>query len=172
MAQDVPGSGEFAHAGVTARRGPVAPHHRYGIVVARFNAGITERLYAGAVQALLDAGVSANHIHSVQVPGAVEIPIAVRALIEKEGCEAVVALGCVIRGETAHFDYVCRTANDGCLRVSLDHHVPVGFGVLTVENVEQAEARSAVPGSSGHNVGADAANAVLEVVGLVSHLGD
>ena len=165
------GDATFAHAGVRAERADAAHAHRgvrFGIAVARFNAGITDSLFAGAVAELLAAGVDASHIRAIQVPGAVELPLAAKDLIQA-GCAAVIALGCVIRGETAHFEYVCRAATDGCMRLMLDTGVPVGFGVITAETTEQAQTRSVRPGAaaaSGHNVGAHAALAALEILGV------
>ena len=107
----------------------------------------------------------------VTVPGALEIPPAI-SLAEEAGrfptaprYDGYVALGCVIRGETAHFDYVCSFATDGLLRVQLDHGLPIGFGLITCDTVAQAQARAEL-GDGGHNVGADAARAALEVAGL------
>jgi 6,7-dimethyl-8-ribityllumazine synthase len=161
--EHAPGDGSFNHRSVTARRGSTndVAGWRVGIVTARFNAGITDALYAAAVDVLLEAGIPAGAIVPVTVPGAVEVPLAIQHLIEHRNVRAVVALGCVIRGESAHFDYVCDTVTQGCLRVSLDTGVPVGFGVITAENVEQAEARKVA-------VGEDAAKAALELAGLVA----
>lgn len=173
--QHVPGEASFEHAGVAAARADIsAGGARVGVVVARFNQRITSALYAGAVQVLLDAGVDATHIMAVQVPGAVELPLAARELATAARCDAVVALGCVIRGDTAHFDYVCQAATDGCLRVQLDTGVPIGFGVITCDTAEQALARASDPGAQdaqSHNVGADAARAALEMVGLLRQIG-
>ena len=165
--QHAPAGHGFEHQSVRAEAGPSsAAGGRWAIVVARFNGAITGALYEGAVETLLGAGARAEHIRAVSVPGAVEIPLAARELAETSHYAGIVTLGCVIRGETAHFDYVCKAATEGVLRVQLDHGVPVGFGVLTVETVEQAQARaSRAPG--GHNVGADAAAAALELAGLV-----
>jgi 6,7-dimethyl-8-ribityllumazine synthase len=100
----------------------------------------------------------------VTVPGAVELPLAARELAETSHYAGVVALGCVIRGETAHFDYVCQFATDGILRVQLDQELPVGFGLITCDTLEQAQSRAQLGG--GHNVGRDAARAALELAGL------
>lgn len=161
------GASAFSHAGVTAEPGPSgAAGSRWAVVVSRFNGRITDALFAGAIDALLDAGARAAHIRAVSVPGAVEIPLAACELAETRHYAGIVALGCVIRGETAHFDYVCSATTDGILRVQLDHRLPVGFGVVTCDTVAQAEARAqATPG--GHNVGRDAARAALELAGLV-----
>lgn len=167
--EHAPGLASFAHRGISAGAGPNhVEHARFGVVVARFNSAITSALYAGAVDVLLDAGVAPNHVAAVQVPGAVEIPLAVRELAHTRHYSGIIALGCVIRGDTSHFEYVCNFVTDGCLRVSLDHTIPVGFGVVTCDTAEQARVRSAPSGSAtGHNVGADAARAMLEMAGLV-----
>lgn len=156
----------FSHAGVAAVASPLgAAGSRWAIVASRFNGKVVADLYAGAVETLLGAGARPEHIHAVTVPGAVELPLAARELVMASHYAGIVALGCVIRGETSHFEYVCSAASDGLLRVQLDHGVPIGFGVLTVESLAQAEARSnRAPG--GHNVGSDAAAATVELAGL------
>ena len=163
----ITGPDAFTHAGVSAEPGPsAATGARWAIITSRFNGRITDALFRGAVDALIEAGARPEHIRAVTVPGAVEIPLAARELAETSHYAGIVALGCVIRGETAHFDYVCSAVTDGVLRVQLDHGVPVGFGLVTCDTLAQAEARSQrVPG--GHNVGADAARAALELAGLV-----
>lgn len=160
-------AGAFSHRGVEAEAGPTgAAGSRWAIVVSRFNGRITDALFQGAVDTLVDAGARPAHIRAVSVPGAVEIPLAANALAEaSHGVAGIIALGCVIRGETAHFDYVCRSATDGIMRVQIDHDIPIGFGLVTCDTVEQALARAQRGG--GHNVGADAAQAALELAGLV-----
>lgn len=160
-------AGAFDRAGVIADTGPTgAAGSRWGIVVARFNGAITNALYDGAVDELLAAGARPEHIRAVTVPGAVEIPHAANALAEATHHVAgIIALGCVIQGETPHFDVVCRAATDGIMRVSIDHDIPIGFGLLTVTSLEQAQARAqSDPG--GRNAGRDAARAALEMAGL------
>lgn len=159
--------GAFAHEGVDAETAPsAAAGSRWGIVVARFNGAITDALYQGAVEELLAAGARPEHVRAVTVPGAVEIPHAANALAEATHHVAgIIALGCVIQGETAHFDFVCRAATDGIMRVMIDHDIPIGFGLLTVNTLEQAQARAQL-GDGGHNVGRDAARAALEMAGL------
>ncbi len=159
--------GAFDHAGVAVEQfAPSAASARWGIVVARFNGLITDALYQGAVDELLESGARPEHIRAVSVPGAVEIPLAAKTLAEaSHGVAGVIALGCVIRGETAHFDYVCRAATDGIVRVQLEHDLPIGFGLLTVDTLEQAKARAQL-GQGGHNVGRDAARAAIELAGL------
>lgn len=173
--EHAPGGGDasFERSGVRAMRGEQsAAGSRFAIVVARFNQRITDALYAAAVDVLLAAGANAEHLVAVQVPGAVEIPLAARELALTRHYGAIVALGCVIRGETSHYDYVCSAVTDGCLRVQLDTGVPVAFGVITADTVEQAVARSASARGSGgeHNVGADAAHAALEMASLAREI--
>lgn len=134
-----------------------------GIVTSRFNSEVTEKLLEGAIDVLEDAKVE---IYSVKVPGAVEIPLACKILLEK-GCDGVVALGAVIRGETSHYDYVCNSVERGVTQLMLETGKPIGFGVLTTENEEQAFDR--VGGKHGHK-GEEAAQVVLEMVGLVNDL--
>lgn len=138
---------------------------RVGVVVARFNAAITQPLFAGAVDELISAGFTPHQIVAIHVAGAIEIPLAAQRLLAG-GCVAVVALGCVIQGETAHFEFVCNAVTDGCMRVSLDVSKPVGFGVITCDTVSQAAERSSVDG--GRNAGRDAALAVLDAVSASS----
>ncbi|MBC7460886.1 MAG: 6,7-dimethyl-8-ribityllumazine synthase [Thermoleophilia bacterium] len=156
----------FEHAGLVAEQASVsAAGARWAVVTARFNGAITTALFQGAVQALVDAGAKPDHIRAVTVPGAVELPVVARELAKTGHYAGIVALGCVIRGETAHFDYVCGAATDGILRVQLDHGLPIGFGLVTCDTVAQAQARAELS-VGGHNVGADAARAALEVAGL------
>lgn len=158
--------GAFSHAGVTAVTSDLdASGSRWAIVTARFNGRITDALFQGAVEALLDAGATPQDIVAVTVPGAVELPLAAAEHARTGSYAGIVVLGCVIRGETAHFDYVCGAATDGVLRVQLDHRTPVGFGLITCDTLEQALAR-AEAGTDGHNVGRDAARAAIELAGL------
>lgn len=142
-------------------------HGRFAIVVARFNSLIAERLLDGALGALRQHGVAEDSLHIVRVPGAFEVPLAARQLAAGGGIDGIVALGCVIRGATPHFDYVAGTCCDGLARVQMDYGVPVGFGVLTVEHLEQALERA---GSKAGNKGADAALAMLEMANLMRKL--
>jgi 6,7-dimethyl-8-ribityllumazine synthase len=114
---------------------------RVGIVQARFNDELTSRMASNCIDELVKLGVSAKHIQHVTVPGALEVPVALQAMADSERFDALVALGCIIRGETYHFELVANESGAGVTRVSLDHHVPVANAILTVENLEQAEAR-------------------------------
>lgn len=137
-----------------------------GIVTAKFNSEITLELERGALTALKNAGLLESQIWSVRVPGAVEIPLAAKALFAK-GCDAVITLGAVIRGETAHFDYVCQSVERGVTHLMLELGKPIGFGVLTTENEDQAFARTI-----GHhgNKGAEAAETVLQMLDLLGEI--
>jgi 6,7-dimethyl-8-ribityllumazine synthase len=132
-------------------------------VTSRFNGEITEMLLDGALRILSDAPVE---IFSVKVPGAIEIPLATQALLNA-GCEGVVALGAVIRGETSHYDLVCNSVERGLTQLMLSTSKPIAFGILTTENEEQAYDR--VGGNQGHK-GEEAALVVLEMVGLIKDL--
>jgi len=128
------------------------------VVVARFNGDVTTRLLESALEALQEAGVPEERITVMPVPGAFELPIGAMALAKTRRYSCVVALGCVVRGETAHFDYVAGEAASGIQLAGLETGVPVAFGVLTVDTAEQAEARV--------DRGADAARAALEMADL------
>jgi 6,7-dimethyl-8-ribityllumazine synthase len=134
---------------------------RIGLVVARFNAYITERLLAGALAALREAGVRDEDVTVVRVPGAFEIPLCARELAASGGIDAVVCLGAVIRGETPHFDFVAQAAADGVLQTMLALAVPLSFGILTTNTIEQAVERS---GEGQGNKGAEAIETAIEMV--------
>lgn len=140
---------------------------RFGIVVARFNNLIAERLLQGALGEMRRHGVGDGDLHVVWVPGAFEIPLAVRQLAAAGAVDGIVALGCVIRGATPHFDYVAGTCSDALGRLQTEYGIPIGFGVLTVDHLEQALERA---GSKSGNKGADAALAVLEMASLARKL--
>lgn len=140
---------------------------RIVIVSARFNRFIVDQLEAGALDMLLRHGVPLTQIAVVRVPGAFELPVAAKRLADSKNYEAIIALGCVIRGGTAHYEYVAGTCADGLARVATDTGVPVAFGVLTVENITQAIERA---GTKAGNKGADAAQTALEMIGLLRQL--
>lgn len=137
---------------------------RVAVVVSRFNQDVTSRLRDGAIEALLRSGVKEADIVEVWVPGAWEIPLACQSLNEADGYDAIVALGCVIRGETSHHLYVAGEAARGIADESMASGVPIGFGLLTTDTHEQAMERA---GGSHGNKGADAALAALEMVGVL-----
>lgn len=133
------------------------------IVASRFNQTVTDRLVAGARACLIAHGVREADVDVVSVPGAWELPWAARLAADTKRYDAIVAIGCVIRGETAHFEYVAGPAAEGLARVALDANIPVSFGVLTTETEDQAYARA---GGALGNKGWEAAEAALELVDL------
>ena len=136
---------------------------RVALVQARFNAAITDRLAAACREELERLGVAADAILTVAVPGALEIAVALQALAEAEDHDALVAIGCVIRGETYHFELVANESAAGVTRVGLDHGIPVANAILTVENEAQALARAA---PDGRDKGGEAVRACLALVAL------
>ena len=140
---------------------------RFAIVAARFNQDVTDALVSAALDTFSRHGVPAERVTVVRVPGAFELPLAAKRLIQGGGYAALVALGAVIRGDTPHFDYVAGECARGIAQVSLDCAVPVIFGVLTTDDREQAVARA---GGSAGNKGREAAMAALEMVTLLREL--
>ncbi|MBQ1901193.1 MAG: 6,7-dimethyl-8-ribityllumazine synthase [Lachnospiraceae bacterium] len=140
---------------------------KIGIVASRFNEIIVNKLLGGAVDGLVRHGVDENNITAAWVPGAFEIPVAAKKMAESKKYDAVIALGTVIRGQTSHYDYVCNEVSKGVAQVSLETGVPVLFGVVTTENIEQAIARA---GSKAGNKGYDCALAAIEMVNLLSQM--
>lgn len=138
-----------------------------GIVVSRFNGELTSALLDGALAALEQAGVQRDRIELVPVPGAFELPIAAMALAKTRRFACVIALGCVIRGETPHFDYICGEAASGIQLAGLETGVPVSFGVLTCDTREQAQARA---GGAHGDKGSEAALAALEMADAFARL--
>jgi len=142
---------------------------RFAIVASRFNHFIVDRLVEGAVDALVRHGADAKDVTVVRVPGAFELPLAVRRLAASKKVDAVIALGAVIRGATPHFDYVAGEAAKGIGTVAAASDVPVAFGVLTTESIEQAVERA---GTKQGNKGWDAAVSAIEMVSLLRALAD
>ena len=146
-----------------------APEARVAIVVARFNSFINENLVDGALDVLKRQGlVPDEQITLVRVPGAVEIPLAVKKLANSGNVDAIIALGCVIRGDTYHFELVANENSKGMAQVMLEYEIPVAFGVLTTDNVEQAIQRA---GTKAGNKGAEAALSALEMINVLKNLG-
>ena len=146
-----------------------ASEARVAIVVARFNSFINENLVDGALDVLKRQGlVPDEQITLVRVPGAVEIPLAVKKLAKSGKVDAIVALGCVIRGDTYHFELVANENSKGMAQVMLEYEIPVAFGVLTTDNVEQAIQRA---GTKAGNKGAEAALSALEMINVLKNLG-
>lgn len=139
---------------------------KVGIAVARFNAAITERLLAGALDRLKRLGVAEADVDVVWVPGAFELPQALRALDGTEAYDGLLALGCVIRGETPHFEHVAGAASRGIAQQALSGRTPLVFGVLTCDTAEQAQARAGLKS----NKGAEAAESLIELVRVLEHV--
>ena len=147
---------------------PSGAGFRFAVIVSRFNAAITESLRDAAVAALAEAGVKTADVEEFTVPGAFELPQAARCAAETGRFDAILCLGCVIRGETPHFEYVSSSAAQGVMAASGDTGVPMAFGVLTTDNEEQARARA---GADESNKGREAAAAALEMAALFRALG-
>ena len=136
---------------------------KVGIVASRFNEIITNKLLGGAVDGLVRHGMDEENITAVWVPGAFEIPAIAKKLAESGKYDAVICVGAVIRGQTSHYDYVCNEVSKGIAQVSLQTGIPVMFGIVTTENIEQATARA---GSKAGNKGYDCALGAIEMVNL------
>jgi len=139
----------------------------FGIVVSRFNSFICERLLEGAIDALIRHGASEADITVARIPGAFEIPLAAKTMAASQKFDAVICLGAVIRGSTPHFDYVASEVSKGVASVSLDSGVPVAFGVLTTDTIEQAVERA---GTKAGNKGFEAAVTAIETVNVIKAL--
>ena len=140
---------------------------RIGIVVSRFNSSITEGLLRGALRALIASDINENDITTVEVPGAFEIPFALGQMAQSNKYDALVALGCVIKGESAHFEYISDSVMRGIASVSEKNNIPVSCGVLTTYTEEQAESRS---GDNEENKGSEAALTAIEMANLAKQL--
>ena len=140
---------------------------KYALLVSRWNSFVVEHLKDGAIDTLRRQGVSDDDIEIIYAPGAFEFPLAAKKLAEKNKYDAIIALGAVIRGGTPHFDYVAGECTKGLAQVSLDAGIPVTFGVLTVDSIEQAVERS---GTKAGNKGAEAAHTALEMVSLIKNI--
>lgn len=140
---------------------------KIGIVAARFNEFIVSKLIAGATDALTRHEVKEEDIDLAWVPGAFEIPLIAKKLADSGKYDAVICLGAVIRGATSHYDYVCNEVSKGVAQISLNSGIPVLFGVVTTENIEQAIERA---GTKAGNKGYDSAMAAIEMVNLIKHI--
>jgi 6,7-dimethyl-8-ribityllumazine synthase len=147
--------------------GEIDSKDRFGIVVARWNEGITKKLLDGAVAKLQERGVPDDMIDVAWVPGAMEIPLAAKRLAGLRRYQAVICLGAVIRGETTHDQHINRAVSSAITRLSIDANIPVLFGVLTCETMEQAIHRA---GGNVGNKGAEAAEAAVQMVGLLKNI--
>jgi len=149
--------------------GLAAPDAKIAIVISRFNSFINEQLLAGAVDTLKRTGqVKDENITVVRMPGAVELPLVTKRVAASKKYDAIIALGTVIRGGTPHFEFVANECNKGLAQVSLDYDVPVAFGVLTTDSIEQAIERA---GTKMGNKGSEAALSSLEMVNVMAELG-
>lgn len=140
---------------------------KIAIITSRFNSEITQKLKSGAVDRLIELGITREQLTMLDVPGAVEIPLIAQQCAKKNSYHAIICLGAVIRGETTHYDYVCDQVSQGCQQVMLQYNIPVIFGVLTTENDEQAIDR--IGGAHGHK-GRDAADVAIEMIALMGSL--
>jgi len=140
---------------------------KYALLVSRWNSFVVEHLKEGAIDTLRRHGIDDKNIEIVYAPGAFEFPLAAQKLAETKKYDAIIALGAVIRGGTPHFDYVAGECTKGLAQVSLDAGLPISFGVLTVDSIEQAIERS---GTKAGNKGAEAASTALEMVSLIKNI--
>ncbi len=148
---------------------PDARNMRIGIVVSEWNSEVTDNLLRGCMEALNDCGATLDYIHVVHVPGSFELPTGAQLLLENKSLEAIICLGCVIQGETKHFDFVCNATAQGIQEVALRYKKPVIFGVLTDNTLEQSRARS---GGALGNKGTEAAITAIKMIGLKRELED
>jgi 6,7-dimethyl-8-ribityllumazine synthase len=146
---------------------PSAADMRFGIVVSEWNAPVTEALLKGAVQTLRKAGCAEHNILIKYVPGTFELPLGAQFFAEYTDVDAVIALGCVIQGETRHFDFICSGATQGIMQLQIAWNMPIAFGVLTTENMEQALARA---GGEHGNKGDEAAVTAINMVKLQNEM--
>ena len=142
----------------------VAGNEKFCIILSRFNVFIGSKLLSGAIDELIRHGVSDENIDVVKVPGAFEIPLAAQKFAKSGRYNAIITLGAVIKGSTSHYDYVCAEVSKGVAQVSLQTGIPVIFGVLTTDNIEQAIERA---GTKAGNKGSDAAKAAIEMANLM-----
>ena len=141
---------------------------RIAIAASRYNGYIVERLIRGCTETLARGGVGEDNVTLVRVPGAFELPVVAARLARQKQYDAIIALGAVIRGETPHFDYICNECANGLARVAIKLDLPVIFGVLTVDNIGQAEDRS---GDEESNKGSEAASTAIEMISLLRKIG-
>ncbi len=140
---------------------------RIGIVVSRFNSSITERLLEGAIDVLRRTGAADSDIEVVRVPGSFEIPLAAKSLAEKGSCQAIVCLGAIIKGQTDHYSFLASGVTNSLNAISVENHVPIGYGIITADTVEQALDRA---GLKHGNKGVDAALSAIEMANVLKEL--
>ena len=143
------------------------PSDKFCIVVSRFNEFISSKLLSGALDSFIRLGADEKNIDVIWVPGSFEIPLMAKKAAQSKKYAAIVTLGAVIKGSTSHYDYVCAEVSKGVATVSLSEGIPVIFGILTTDNIEQAIERA---GTKAGNKGADAAKSAIETANLISHL--
>ena len=149
----------------TISKMPNASNMRFGIVVSEWNSDITEVLYKGAFDILIQAGCPEKNISRQNVPGSFELPLGAQLLLDSIKPDAVICLGCVIQGETRHFDFICDSVSNGIMRLNLDYKIPVIFGVLTTENTQQAIDRA---GGKYGNKGAEAGTTAVQMAAIIN----
>ena len=144
-----------------------AKNQRIAIIVTRFNSFITDRLLEGALDTIKRHGGDLDHVEIFKVPGCFEIPIAADRVAASKNFDAIVCLGCLIRGATPHFDYISAECTKGIAQLALNHHMPITYGVITADTLDQAIDRA---GTKAGNKGAEAALAAIEVADLFNHM--
>ena len=152
---------------IIEQKEPSSGSVKIAIVASRFNSFVVDRLYDGAIRTLKQNDIQGDAITVVKVPGAFEIPVAVKALLDKNEFDAIITLGAVIRGETPHFDFISGECTRGIGQLAMDSGIPIIFGVLTVDNAEQALDRA---GDEESNKGSEAAEAALEMIGVLKKI--
>jgi len=140
---------------------------RIAIVVSRFNSSVTERLLEGAIDIVRRTGAADSDIEVVRVPGSFEIPLAAKSLAEKGACQAIVCLGAIIKGQTDHYSFLASGVTNTLSAISVEHHVPIGYGIITADTVEQALDRA---GLKHGNKGVDAALSAVEMANILREL--
>lgn len=162
MATQLKSLSDFSHLKVAS-----AENFTFGIVVAQWNAVVTEALLKGAYHSLIEKGANEDHIKIIEVPGSFELTSGADMLLQHEDVDAVICLGCVIQGETRHFDFICEAVANGVTNVSIKHNKPVIFGVLTTDNQQQAEDRA---GGKHGNKGEEAAITAIQMANIQQQL--
>ncbi len=143
-------------------------HKRYGIVISRFNDFITEKLLAGALDALNRSNANKDNVEILRVPGAFEIPLTAKKMAASKKYDAIICLGCIIRGETPHFEYVASEVSKGIALTSLEFSMPISFGIITADNTDQAIERA---GNKSGNKGFEATKSAIEMINLFDNAG-
>ena len=145
-----------------------------GIIISRFNEPVTENLLKGALKALKSNGLGESNIEIFYVPGAFEIPAVMKKLcrqnLDKRKLDGLLTIGCVIKGETAHFEYICESVSDSINKISYDYEMPTGFCILTCYNPQQAHERSGIPPTAENNKGYEAGLTLLEMINLMNKI--